>query len=201
MSDLIAYINGKVAQVGEGALVLEAGALGYHIQASATTLSRLSAGQAVQIHTVLQVKENDISLIGFLSREDVDMFNLLTGVSGVGAKVALAIQSTLDSSRIALAILTEEADELVRAPGVGKKLANRIVLELKDKLKSAKISQEISPQQTISTGNAESKQEATDALLSLGYSRSEALRAVMEIALTDMTAEQIIRQALKHLNK
>jgi len=201
VSDLIAYINGKVAQVGEGALVLEAGALGYHIQASATTLSRLSAGQAVQIHTVLQVKENDISLIGFLSREDVDMFNLLTGVSGVGAKVALAIQSTLDSSRIALAILTEEADELVRAPGVGKKLANRIVLELKDKLKSAKISQEISPQQTISTGNAESKQEATDALLSLGYSRSEALRAVMEIALTDMTAEQIIRQALKHLNK
>lgn len=198
---MIAYINGKVAQVGEGALVLEAGALGYHIQASATTLSRLSAGQAVQIHTVLQVKENDISLIGFLSREDVDMFNLLTGVSGVGAKVALAIQSTLDSSRIALAILTEEADELVRAPGVGKKLANRIVLELKDKLKSAKISQEISPQQTISTGNAESKQEATDALLSLGYSRSEALRAVMEIALTDMTAEQIIRQALKHLNK
>jgi len=198
---LIAYINGKVAHVGETALILEAGAMGYHLQASASTLSRLSVGQEVRLHTALQVKENDISLIGFLTAEDVQMFYLLTSVSGVGAKVALAIQSTLDSGRISLAILTEEADELVRAPGVGKKLANRIVLELKDKMKSSEIAQEASPQQNIGAGNPEAKQEATDALLTLGYSRSEALRAVMEIALADMTAEQIIRGALKHLNK
>ena len=198
---VIAYINGKITHVGESALVLEAGAMGYYIQASTSTLSRLAVGQEIQLHTALQIKENDISLIGFLSTEDVQMFHLLTSVSGVGAKVALAIQSTLDASRITLAILTEEADELIRAPGVGKKLANRIVLELKDKMKSSKISQEIAPQQSISAGNAEAKQEATDALLSLGYSRSEALRAVMEIALPDMSTEQIIRQALKSLNK
>ncbi|MCL2619664.1 MAG: Holliday junction branch migration protein RuvA [Defluviitaleaceae bacterium] len=198
---MIAYIKGEVAHVGEGALILEAGAMGYHVQASTSTLSRLALGQEIQLHTALQIKENDISLIGFLTAEDVQMFHLLTSVSGVGAKVALAIQSTLDASRIALAILTEEADELVRAPGVGKKLANRIILELKDKMKSAEISGEVAPQQIISAGNAGAKQEATDALLSLGYSRSEALRAVMEIALTDMSAEQIIRQALKRLNK
>ncbi|MCL2350555.1 MAG: Holliday junction branch migration protein RuvA, partial [Defluviitaleaceae bacterium] len=124
---MIAYIMGRVADVGEGALVLECNNLGYMISASNTTLSRLSVGMDVKLYTALQVKENDISLIGFLSREDVKIYHLLCSVSGVGTKAALAIQSVLDSSRIVLAILTEEADELSRAQGVGKKLASRIV--------------------------------------------------------------------------
>jgi len=154
----------------------------------------------VKMHTSLQLKENDISMIGFLSAEDASIFHLLTSVSGVGTRVALAIQSVLDNSRIVLAILTEEVDELSRAQGVGKKLAARIILELKDKLKTSEaFASGVSPQQNIGAGNAQAKQEAIDALLSLGYSRSEALQAVMEIALVDMTAEQIIRQALKKL--
>ncbi|MCL2575450.1 MAG: Holliday junction branch migration protein RuvA [Defluviitaleaceae bacterium] len=197
---MISYIVGRVADIGDGAFVLECNNLGYFINASNATLSKLSVGMDAKIHTALQIKENDISMIGFLSAEDVKMFYLLTTVSGVGAKVALAIQNVLDASRIVLAILTEEVDELSRAQGVGKKLASRIVLELKDKLKSSEISQDIvAPQQNLNAGNAEAKQEAIEALLSLGYSRSEALRATMEVALAEMTAEQIIRQALKKL--
>ena len=197
---MISYINGRVAEIGEGSLVLECNNLGYFVQVSNSTLAKVSVGAEVKMHTALQIKENDVSLIGFLSQEEARVFHLLTGVSGVGAKVALAIQSVLDSSRIVLAILTEEVDELTRAAGVGKKLAARIILELRDKLKSSEIAQGVMPQQTIdSGGNADAKQEAVDALITLGYSRAEALRVVMEIALPDMAAEQIIRQALKKL--
>ncbi|MDR2168007.1 MAG: Holliday junction branch migration protein RuvA [Clostridiales bacterium] len=196
---MISYIIGRVAEVGEGALVLECNNLGYFVNISNSTAARLSVGADVKLHTSLQIKENDISLIGFLSGEEAQIFAMLTSVSGVGTKAALAIQSVLDSSGIILAILTEEVDELTRAVGVGKKLASRIILELKDKLKSSEISYNIAPQQNIGAGNATAKQEATDALTNLGYSRNEALRVVMEVALTDMTAEQIIRQSLKKL--
>ena len=196
---MISYIIGRVAEVADGALVLEAGHMGYFISVSNSTASRVQAGMDIKLHTSLQIKENDISLIGFLSQEDVRIFNLLTSVSGVGAKVALAIQSVLDSSRIVLAILTEEVDELTRAAGVGKKLASRIVLELKDKLKNSEIGQTVAPQVNMDSANQDAKQEATDALISLGYSRTEALKAVMETALADMPVEQIIRQSLKKL--
>ena len=196
---MISYIIGQVAELGEGHIVLEAGHMGYFVAVSNSTASRLSVGMDVKLFTALQIKENDISLIGFLSREDVRIFDMLTSVSGVGAKVALAIQSVLDSSRIALAILTEEVDELTRAAGVGKKLASRIVLELRDKMKNSEMGQGVAPQVSIDSGNADLKQDAVDALLALGYSRSEALKTVMETALPEMTTEQIIRQSLKKL--
>jgi len=193
---MIGYIVG----IDEGSLVIEVNSIGYHIYASNSTLSKLKVGQEAKIHTVLQLKENDISIIGFLSQEDVKIFSLLTSVSGVGAKVALAIQNVLDASRIMLAILTEEVDELSRAQGVGKKLASRIVLELRDKLKNSEISQDIvAPQQNIASGNAEAKQEATEALVALGYTKNEAIRAIMEVALPEMTTDQIIRQSLRKL--
>ena len=197
---MIAHIIGNIAEVAESAVIIECGGLGYYVQVSAATLSRLSKGDEIKLHTTMQIRENDISLIGFLSREDAKMFDMLIGVSGVGTKAALAIQSVLDASQIVLAILTEEADQLSRAQGVGKKLASRIVLELRDKLKSNEtFAAHITPQQAIGDTNADAKQEAIQALLALGYSRAEALRAVMEIALEGMTAEQIIRGALKRL--
>jgi len=196
---MISYIIGRVAELGEGHVVLEAGHMGYFIGLSSMTVSKLSVGMDVKLFTALQIKENDISMIGFLGQEDVRVFNMLTSVSGVGAKVALAIQSVLDASRIALAILTEEVDELTRAAGVGKKLAARIVLELRDKMKNSEMGQGIAPQVSISSGNADLKQDAVDALLTLGYSRNEALKTVMETALPEMTTEQIIRQSLKKL--
>ena len=197
---MISYITGEIAEVAEGAVVVECNGLGYLIYVSAATISRLAKGDTAKLHTAMQIRENDISLIGFLSKEDAKMFDMLVSVSGVGTKAALAIQSVLDTSQIVLAILTEEPDQLSRAQGVGKKIASRIVLELKDKLKSGEtFAQHITPQQTISGGNVDAKQEAIEALMALGYSRAEALRAVMEIALEGMGAEQIIRHALKKL--
>ena len=198
---MISYIIGEIADVSDGAAVIECGGLGYLVQVSASTASRLAIGGITKLFTTMQIRENDISLIGFLSKEDAKIYDMLVSVSGVGAKAALSIQSVLDAQQIVLAILTEEADQLSRAQGVGKKLAGRIVLELKDKLKSGEaFAQHVSPQQSIASGgNADIKQEAVEALLVLGYSRAEALRAVMEIALEGMTTEQIIRQALKKL--
>ena len=197
---MISYIVGEVAEVSDGSVIVECGNIGYFINVSGTTASKLSKGSTVKIHTAMQIRENDISLIGFLGKEDVKMYDMLTSVSGVGTKAALAIQSVLDAQAIVLAILTEETDQLARAQGVGKKLAGRIVLELKDKLKSSDtFVHHIAPQQSISVGNADAKKDAADALLALGYTRNEALRAVMEVTLDGMDAEQIIRQALRKL--
>ena len=196
---MISYIIGEVAEVMDGGAIIESNKLGYFVNISASTMTRLTVGERVKLHTTMQIRENDISLIGFLSREDAKIYDMLVSVSGVGTKAALAIQSVLDTSQIILAIIAEEADQLSRAQGVGKKLAGRIVLELKDKLRSTEVYDNIRPQQTITTGGGQAKQDAIDALLALGYSRAEALRVVMEITTDDMTTEQIIRQALKKL--
>lgn len=196
---LISYIIGEVAQVSDGIAIIECNNMGYLINMSAATMTRLAIGERVKLHTAMQIRENDISLIGFLSQEDAKIYDMLVSVSGVGTKAALAIQSALDASQIILAIITEEEEQLTRAQGVGKKLAGRIVLELKDKLKSSEGYEALRPQQSISEGGGQAKQDAIDALLALGYSRAEALRVVMEITTDGMGTEQIIRQSLKKL--
>ena len=198
-NNLISYIIGEVAQVSDGMAVIECNNMGYLINISAATMTRLIVGERVKLHTTMQIRENDISLIGFLSQEDAKIYEMLVSVSGVGTKAALAIQSALDTSQIILAIITEEEEQLTRAQGVGKKLAGRIVLELKDKLKSNDAYEAIKPQQSIAEGGGQAKQDAIDALLALGYSRTEALRVVMEITTDGMNTEQIIRQSLKKL--
>ena len=196
---MISYIIGEVSEVMDGVAIIECNNLGYYVNISASTMTHLSVGQRAKLHTCLQIKENDISLIGFLSPEDAKIFNMLISVSGVGTKAALAIQSVLDTSQIILSIITEEADQLTRAQGVGKKLASRIVLELKDKLRNNEGYEALRPQQTVTSGDGQAKQDAIDALLALGYSRAEALRVVMEITTDGMNTEQIIRQSLKKL--
>jgi len=198
---LISYIIGQVADVSDGKTIVECNNIGYLINISSATMTRLTIGQKIKLHTITQIRENDISLIGFLSTEDAKIYDMLISVSGVGTKAALAIQSAMDASQIILAIITEEEGMLTRAKGVGKKMAGRIVLELKDKLKNSDNYQAIRPQQSIADGGGagQAKQDAIDALLALGYSRAEALRVVMEITTDEMTAEQIIRQSLKKL--
>jgi Holliday junction DNA helicase RuvA len=196
---LISYIIGEVAEISDGTVVIDCNGMGYLANISAATMTRLTVGERIKLHTVMQIRENDISLVGFLSPEDAKIYNMLISVSGVGAKAALAIQSVLDASQIILAIITEETDQLSRAQGVGKKLAGRIVLELKDKLRSSEIYGAVKPQQSIAHGGGQAKQDAIDALLALGYSRAEALRVVMEITTDGMSTEQIIRQSLKKL--
>lgn len=202
--ELIASIRGTVEAVYENAVVIECNNIGYLVQASAATISGLSSlGKTeVKMHTLMLVREDAVSLVGFLSQDDLHIFEMLTSVSGVGAKAALSLQSALSPSQIMLAVLTDDVAALSKAQGVGKKIAQRIALELKDKVKTddAMKDMSISPQQSFAVSAGGAKQDAVEALTSLGYGRSEAVKTVLEVALEGMSAEQIIKLALKKLS-
>jgi len=209
---MIAFVEGTVAQVGAGFVVLGVGGLGYKIFASAATLSRLPRphgravceandqprnGETVRLHTHLQTKEDGTTLFGFLSVEELDMFGLLITVSGIGPKAALSILATLKVDHITNALLTGDAVAFTKAPGIGKKTAERIVLELKDKMADSALPS--GGAASLSAPQDGEKQEALEALQALGYSRSESLRAVLEVAQPNMPANEIIRLALRKM--
>jgi Holliday junction DNA helicase RuvA len=151
----------------------------------------------------MQVKEDGISLFGFLTQEEVRLFLMLISVSGIGPKMASAILSALSPQQLVLAIVTDDTAALSKAPGVGKKTAQRIALELRDKMKTDGASYAdgagLPAGSFAAFTQSDGKQDALDALLALGYSRSEALKAVMECATEGMKTEQIIKEALRKL--
>ena len=192
------YVEGKCAAVGQNLAVIDVNGVGFAVSTSMTTLGNLKAGEKVKLYTYLSVREDALELFGFSSEEELRVFRLLISISGVGPKVALAILSVTTPSSLALAIATEDLKTLTNAPGVGKKLAGRIVLELKDKMlkESAGFpSGELSV--PIPTGDGK-ESEAVEALMVLGYSRPEALKAIGG-APTGSSVEDIIRYALKNL--
>jgi Holliday junction DNA helicase RuvA len=185
----------------ENAVVVECGGIGYQIAVSAATLGKISGQREIKIYTYMHVQENGISLYGFLSNEEIDMFYKLISVSGLGPKSALGMLSAITPSQIMLAIVTDDIAALSKAPGVGKKTAQRMILELKDKVKTedAVAGMAATTQESLKLSSG-AKQDAIDALIALGYSRSEGVRAVMEVAVEGLTTEQIIKNALRKLN-
>jgi Holliday junction DNA helicase RuvA len=198
---MISYIKGKVAQVSDNSAVIDNNGIGYLISMPKTALDKLrqpvSSETVIQVYTYMYLKEDALSLFGFLTPEDKRVFELLIGVTGVGPKAALAILSILSYTQILSAIMNDDTDTLSKASGVGKKTAQRINLELRDKIKSKELEAAAFGQQEL--GSASQRQDAIDALLALGYTRAETVKTVMEVALVDMTAEQIIRLSLKKL--
>ena len=200
---MISYIRGTLERRAEGYVVVEANGIGYRIFVSPTTLAGLPAlGETVKIYTHFSVKEDGVSLYGFSSAEEQEMFHKLLLVGGVGPKGALGFLSQLAPHEIVLAVLSEDVKTLSRAPGVGRKTAQRVILELKDKFKTEEAltegeawQRELSPD-----GAADAKFEAIDALTALGYSRSEAAKAVNAAATEDMTTEEILKAALKKMS-
>ena len=201
---MISFIKGRLYEVSEQSVVLETGGIGYRVQVSPQTIARLPrSGDEIKIHIYMHVKEDGIALYGFLSVEEIDMFNLLILVSGIGPKVALGVLGVMEPQQVMLAIVAEDIAVLSKAPGVGKKTAQRIVLDLRDRIKGRDvvgISDTLGGQRRVSMGTNE-KQDAIDALISLGYSRGESVKAVMETALPGMNAEQVIKSALRKLAK
>jgi len=200
---MIAYIKGPLAYIQDQTAIIDAHGVGYQIHVSPSTLSRLpSRGSEVQLFTYMQVSDSGQSLHGFLTQEELRLFTLLISVSGIGPRVASGILSTLSPSQIIIAIVADDAAALSKAPGVGKKTAQRVLLELRDKIKTAD-PWEGSAEDGISSfsapGPRSEKQDAMDALLALGYGRAEAMQAVLEISEEGMTADQIIRHSLKKL--
>ena len=154
----------------------------------------------VKIHTHMNVKEDGISLYGFSTAEELELFHRLISVTGVGPKGALGFLSQLKPQEIILAILSDDVKTLSKAPGVGRKTAQRVILELKDKFQTADaIAMEMEAEDLMPTGSNGAKFEAMDALAALGYSRSEAAKAVNGVAAEGMTTEDILKAALKKM--
>ena len=201
---MFSYITGTIEHIGESSLIIECGGIGYLLHVSSATAAKVAHKAFEKIHTIYSVREDGVFLYGFSTEEERDIFELLTSVSGVGPKAALSLLSALTPSRIILAIVTDDADALSRAQGIGKKTAQRISMELRDKVKGydavadiAGQTQEAIPSRGLASSGA--KQDAVEALIALGYGRSESVKAVLEIAVAEMDAEQIIKAALRKL--
>ena len=178
---MIAHIEGKVSEKKPNELILDVGGVGFQLICSNATLSAApAAGETMRCYTHLSVREDAMELFGFATREEREMFRRLCGVSGVGPRTALGILSALPLRELALALVTGDANAIARAPGVGKKTAQRLILELKDKVEQADVN-------------------AAPALITLGYSSAEARGAVAKVSGRSDQAEMLILLALKGL--
>lgn len=198
---MYAYIKGEIIDISEDNLVLECNNIGYNIRIPLSVAQRLPGiGATVKIYTYTSVREDAFNLFGFLSKDDVEIYKKLIAVNGIGPKGALSILSAMSADDLRFAILSGDAAAIAKAQGIGKKSAERIILELRDKVQftvSAAADLEVLTS-SDTTAETNAKNEAIEALTSLGYSPSDALRAVRQIELTeDMDAGTILKQALK----
>ena len=191
------YISGILKRKSENHCVVDAGGIGYRILVSQRSLSQMSeTGANITVYTYLYLREDIMELYGFLSAEERSAFEMLISVSGVGPKAALSILSSLSESALAIAIVTNDAKSITKAQGVGPKLAQRIILELKDKIKS----QDLKAKADDFTPMGAVSDDAVEALVVLGYSRSEAERALSDVP-RDTGVEESIKIALTKLMK
>ena len=200
---MISDVKGALAEKSGDRIVVEAGPVGLGIYVPLSVLEVLPPlGEEVKIYTYLQVREDDLSLYGFLNRQDLDMFRRLIGVNGIGPKGALGILSALSPDDLRLAILTGDAKAISKAPGVGAKTAQRIILDLKDKVSAEEMLASVADteERTSVPLMQEAGREAATALVALGYSNLEASKAVKNVQITeDMDAEAVLRASLKYL--
>lgn len=192
------YLIGEVAHKGENLVVLENNGVGFEIRVSMSTLEMLPIGSVAKIFTFMNVREDEISLYGFANLDEKEMFLKLIGVTGIGPRVALTILSSIRLSDLAVAIKTEDIKLLCTIKGLGRKTAERIVLELKDKIELIGYSAEKSKFEE--NFNTSAVDEATEALISLGVNRNEAYRLARENAKGCTTSEEIIRKTFQNLN-
>ncbi|MHA5221066.1 Holliday junction branch migration protein RuvA [Dysosmobacter sp. Phy] len=199
------YLDGTVAEIAPYLAVIDCGGVGYACKTTNYTLSRLKKGQRGKLYTYLNVGEGIFELYGFATQAELGSFRLLIGVSGVGPKAALAILSTGTPDALAMAIITGDEKTLTAAPGIGKKIAQRIILELKDKLakESAATGLDFSGGgNTVNVSAFTSKAtEAAQALAVLGYSSAEVSLALKGVDVENLPLEEIIRQSLKKMVK
>ena len=192
------YLNGEIALLDDGLAVVDCGGVGYACHTTAYTMSKLRVGQRAKLYTYCYIREDAFDSFGFFSREELRCFELLIGVTGVGAKAAVAILSTASPERFTLAVMTQDEKALTAAPGVGKKLAQRIILELKDKLGAAVKEVDFSGGGAVDLpvpGSAVALAQA--ALQELGYSSAEIGAALKGIKTDGMPTEEIVRQCLR----
>lgn len=199
---MIAYIKGELTDIDSKYIFVEAYGVGYEIMVPDSLVNRLPAiGKPVKIYTYQNIREDADELYGFISKDDLNVFKMLITVNGIGPKAALGIISAITPDELRLAILADDVKAIQKAPGIGAKTAQKLILELKDKLKLEDVIDSFgnTSSANIVSGTAP-RDEAVEALVSLGYSSSEAIKAVREVEITeDMTSEIILKLALKKL--
>lgn len=199
---MIEFLQGQLCHKEANSIVLQVGGIGYRLSVSSITMQTLPPiKNDVTIYTYLHVREDDLSMYGFCQIEERDFFLLLLSVSGVGPKMALAILSSLKTAQLKKAIILGDINDLVKVQGVGKKTAQRIILELKDKVGKADVNDVYEQAETSSELNV--RKEAVSALMALGYNLTEAQKAVSDIKIEveTISIEEVIRIALKNLVK
>lgn len=202
---MISFVRGNAAAHTENALIVDTGSIGYEVFMTAGSLERIRTGDEVKLYTYLHVREDAMQLYGFLSKDDMKMFTLLLSVNGVGPKAALGILSGITADELRFAVLSDDVKTLSKAPGIGKKTAQKMILELKDKLSlEDAFEQKLLHEQTRAVSGMEGAgngmQEAIEALTALGYSAADAMRAVRRVkGVPEEDAEAILKAALKNL--
>ena len=190
----------------EGSVVLDVNGVGYEVLVPGQLISMLEGiGQSLKLYTYMQVREDAMVLFGFLTKDDLQMFRMLIGVNGVGPKAGLSIISALGADDLRFAVLADDAKKIARSPGIGAKTAQKIILELKDKLdleeafEKKLAADHIAPEAVAAAGN-DVVQDAVQALVALGYGSTEALKVVRAVKPTeDMSVEDVLKEALKRM--
>lgn len=203
---MIGFIRGTVDEIMEDSLIIDNNGMGWQIYVPGSLLDgNIHQGDEVKLYTYLSVSENAIGLYGFFTRDDLEVFRMLLNVSGIGPKGALGVLGALGSDNLRFAVLADDAASIAKAPGIGKKTAQKIVLELKDKFalddafekKLAHVQQNSS----VSAGEGSAADDAVQALIALGYSGTEALQAVKKADISpEMDTEAVLKAALRHLS-
>ena len=200
---MISYLKGSLEVKNIDNVVIEVGGIGYKVYMSSSAIERVGEiGNIVKVHTYMRVREDDISLYGFCTNEELRMFEQLLGVSGVGAKSALTILSNITPSSFALAIISGDINTLKGLPGIGAKSAQRMILELKDKMKTEQSIEESKDEEIKEAIVLDNKaNDALEALCVLGYTRKDVEKVLSNIDTNKLKVEEIIKQGLKYLGR
>lgn len=198
---MYSYISGKLASVTENGIVIDNHGIGYSVLVPATVFDRLPVmGQEIKIYTYLQVREDALVLFGFLRQEELDLFKLLITVNGIGPKGALAILSVLSAEDLRFAILSGDAKAISAAPGIGAKTAQRLILDLKDKIDFEQAMADRSAHAVASEPLSGVKSEVVQALTSLGYASADVLKAMQQMEIDEqVSVEELLKQTLRQM--
>lgn len=201
---MIKYLNGILAEVDTDSIVVEVNGIGYGVNVPVSVIENVrEIGSNIKIYTYMNVKEDDVSLFGFLTKDELEIFKRVISVSGIGPKGGLAILSTLSADDLRFAVLSDDAKAISKAPGIGLKTASKLILELKDKfdLQEAFDKKSNNVMQTSVRNNTEA-QDAIEALVALGYTSTDALKAVRSLDIDDnVSSGNIVKMALKVIGK
>ena len=198
---MISFLRGIIAAKSESGAVIDVGGVGYSVTMPAGDIAKMGTiGENVTVHTHFHMSENSVGLYGFLTNEQIDYFNKLISISGIGPKAAIAILGTLSVQDLAYAIIAEDVKAITRAPGVGPKAAQRIILELKGKIDTQDAVAVPSQSKGAPVSAVRADTGAVNALIALGASPSEAQKTVMQIDAEGLTTEEVIKEALRRMS-